>query len=119
MNILPKWVMDLIMNLLWDVQNGTQLPSAAHLNVVPPGYRDIATGILAYHGQLDAARGAVATAVAQAPAQDSAGAASPDIVPPLPDELPNHTPPESQPVTQVMPLADSPQASVPANSAGR
>ncbi len=97
------------MNLLWDTAHGVQTASEQHLNVVPPGYRDIAQGIMAYHGQLDAAAGAFQQAVSAAPPQDGVdmppGTASPD--------------PETLPVTAVMPLAEAPQASVPANSAGR
>jgi hypothetical protein len=73
--------------------------------------------MLAYIGQQHTAAGAFQNAVDQAPAQD--GASSPDLVPPLPGDPPATLPAGTEPVTQVLPLADSPQASVPANAAGR
>jgi hypothetical protein len=105
--IHPKWVIDLVMNLLWDVESGGQLTSMQHLQAVPPEVRDLAYGVMAYHGQLQAARNAFAEAQAGAPAQNGV---DPAPAPPL------------EPVTQVLPLAQAPFAgeqSVPANAAGR
>jgi hypothetical protein len=106
--INPKWVVDLVMNLLWDVESGGQLSSSQHLQAVPREVQDIAYAVMAYHGQLQAARNALAAAQAEAPAQTGVDTAA------------------AEPVTQVLPLPQAPFAaaagaeqSVPANSAGR
>lgn len=116
----PKWVMDMIMNLVWDLSMPAEnrMTAEQHLNVVPPVVRSVAEGIMAYHGQLAQAEAALRTSVNAAPAQNGVDAPSVTFAPPLtPDDASGAASPD--PVTQSMPLADSPQASVPANAAGR
>jgi hypothetical protein len=111
--IAPKWVTDLIMNLLHDAEQPLEnrLTAEQHLNVVPHWIRTAASAILGYQMQ---------RYEAAAPPADDATA-------PLPYTVPLPTPPAAAPVstsdavTAVIPLNLAPQAetTVPANAPGR
>ena len=122
--IAPKWVTDLVMNLLYDAEQDAEhrLTAEQHLNIVPAWMRSAAGAILGYRMQYNEAA---------APPPDDATNPIPHTVNPTTG---NATPADpgitvvpvspSEAVTSVMPLVVSPvadpgQHTVPANAPGR
>jgi hypothetical protein len=107
--VAPKWVTDLVMNLLYDAEQDAEhrLTAEQHLNIVPLWMRSAAGAILGYRMQYNEA--------AAPPADDATN--------PVVRAVPAPVSP-SEAVTSVMPLivapvADPGQHTVPANAPGR